>query len=221
MIEYTGGKTNAADIKFYFDCHKDEILESIQSGVNKKIADAQKDYEYAIAEAEKRLKNDMEREKSKFEVRLDGLNLALNDSFGEALKFSLGDLGGLVARTASLALSGAALGSAILPGLGALIGGIVGGILGIFSSIWNFFASEATRINRAKEKLQRNLDEQVDMVSEELAKELKKLNYEEIIQDGYEQIYEKAEKQKDALKSVEKLLDEVLYDLKVNYKKTA
>lgn len=218
MIESDGGKTRTEDIQDYFDCHKNDIIKNIQNGVNRKIQEAQKDYDEAIGEAEKRLINDLNREKNKFEVQLEGINISLNASFGDALKYSLGDLGGLVARTAGLAMSGAALGS-VIPGIGTLIGGIAGAILGILSSIWNFFASEATRINRAKEKLQRNLEEQIDIVSEGLSKELKKMNYEDEINKGYEQIYEKAELQKVALKNAEKLLDDVIFDLKLNYKK--
>ena len=224
MVEENKGKTDPKQIQEYFDTHKNKIINDIQDSLNERMRQAQKDYEEAIEDARQRLIKDFEREQTKFEISLSAGSIELDDSFADAFKYNLKTFGGDLLRVGSLALSGAGIGS-IIPGVGtavgAVVGALVGVVLGILSSIWNFFASEATRINKAKEKLQRAIDEQIDEVSEDIKSELKRLNYEEIINDSYDQIYTEAEKQKAALESVERLLTSITYDLKKNYKKVS
>ena len=219
MIEEDKGKTNAVKIQEYFDMHKEKILNEIQKRINERINQAQKDYEEAIDDARQRLIKDFEREQIKFEISLSSGLIGLDNSFADALKYNLKSFGGDFIRVGSLALSGAGIGSIIAPGIGTAIGAVVGAILGVLSSIWNFFASEATRINRAKEKLQRAIDEQIDEVSENIKSEIRKIDFESKINDSYDQIYNQAEKQKIALKYVERLLNNVSMDLKKNYSK--
>ena len=222
MVEESKGKTDPKKIQKYFDTHKNKIINDIQDSLNARIRQAQTDYEEAIEDARQRLIKDFEREQTKFEISLSSSSIELDDSFANAFKYNLKTFGGDLLRVGSLALSGAGIGS-IIPGVGtavgAVVGALVGVVLGVLSSIWNFFASEATRINKAKEKLQRAIDEQIDEVSENIKSELKKLNYEETINASYDQIYTQAEKQKAALESVERLLGSITNDLKINYKK--
>ena len=224
MVEENKGKTDPKKIQKYFDTHKNKIIKDIQDSLNARMSQAQKDYEEAVEDARQRLIKDFEREQTKFEISLSAGSIELDDSFADAFKYNLKTFGGDLLRVGSLALSGAGIGS-IIPGVGtavgAIVGALVGVVLGVLSSIWNFFASEATRINKAKEKLQRAVDEQIDEVSEDIKSELKKLNYEEIINASYDQIYTEAEKQKAALESVERLLTSITNDLKKNYKKVS
>lgn len=221
IIEDDKGKTDAKKMQSYFDNHRDVIIKDIQDSLNKRIKQAQEDYEEAIKDARERLIKDFEREQIGFEISLSNGSVELDDSFSNALKYNLKSFSGDLFRVGSLAISGAGIGSLIAPGIGTAIGAVVGAILGIFSSIWNFFASEASRINKAKEKLQRAIDDQIDEVSENIKLEMKKLEFEEKINASYEQIYEKAEKQKASLECIERLLNSISIDLKKNYKKVS
>ena len=220
IIERDKGKTDSKIIQAYFEFHKNKIIQSIQDGVNEKMAHAQTDYKEVIADAQQRLVKDFEREQTKFEVSLAAVNVSLDGSFGDVLKYNLKDFGGHLFRTVSLALSGASIGS-LVPGIGTAIGACIGAIVGVISSIWNYFASESTRINRAKEKLQRAIDDQVEEISEILKGEIKKLEYEKKINDSYQQICDEAEKQKESLERIENILNSILFELKMNYRKVA
>ncbi len=220
MVEENKGKTDSKKIQGYFDRHKKRIIKDIQDSLNSRMNQAQKDYEEAIEDARQRLIKDFERGQTKFEISLLASSVELDDSFSDAFKYNLKTFGGDLLRVGSLALSGAALGS-IIPGVGTAVGVIAGVVLGVLSSIWNFSASETTRINKAKEKLQRAIDEQIDKVSKDIESELKKLDYEEKINASYDQICTQAEKQKAALASVERLLNHIIHDLKINYKKVS
>ena len=219
MIETDKGKTDFKKIQRYFNSHKDEIISKVQNFLNSKIEQAQRDYEEAIEDARQRLIKDFEREQTKFEIFLSAGTVVLDDTFANALKYNLKSFGGDLFRVGSLAFSGAGIGSLIAPGIGTAIGAVAGVILGVLSSFWNFFASEATRINIAKEKLQCAIDEQIDEVSENIKLEMKKLDFVEKINTSYDQIYNQAEKQKASLEYVERLLNNISMDLKKNYKK--
>lgn len=221
MIEEDKGKTKSKKIQDNFNSNKDNIIKGVQDALNKRMDRAQTDYEEAIEDARQRLIKDCERAQTKFEISLSTGTTELGDSFANALKYNLKSFRGDLLRVGSLALSGAGIGSMIAPGFGTAIGTGVGIILGVVSSLWNFFASEANRINKAKEKLQRAIDEQIDEVSENIKSELKKLDFEDKINASYEQIYTQAEKQKESLKSVERLLNNIVKDLKMNYKKVS
>ena len=221
MVEDDNGKIDSYKIQEYFDTHKNQIIIEIQNHINERINQAQKDYEDAIEDARQRLIKDFEREQMKFEISLSSGTIELDGSFANALKYNLKAFGGDFIRVGSLALSGAGVGTLISPGIGTAIGAVVGVLLGVLSSIWNFFASKANRINKAKEKLQRAIDEQIDEVSENIKSELKKLDFEDKINASYDQIYNQAEKQKTALECVERLLNNISMDLKKNYNKVS
>lgn len=219
-IEKSKGRTNSKEIQQYFDEHKDNIINNIQNSLNDKMKKAQKDYEEAIGDARQRLMKDLEREQTEFEISLSAGTIAIDDSCLDDFKYNIKTFGRDLVRVGSLAFSGASVGSIIL-GVGTAVGALVGAVLGVFSSIWNFFASEAIRVNKAKEKLQQAIDKQIDEISKNISSEMKKLTYEDIINNSYEQICTHVEKQKAALKSVERLLNSITYDLKKNYRKVS
>lgn len=215
MIEKNRGKTNVKDIKCFFDIHKREIIDKIQNGVNSKFIDAQNDYQKSIAEAQNRLMKDVEREQIKFEVSLSTVEMKFDDSFQKMLKYNIKDLGKDLFATGGLAWSGATVGSSISPGIGTIVGAAVGAMIGFLSSVWYFFASESSRVNSAKEKIQRMIDDQIYQVSESLKNEIEKLEYDVIINNSYNQICECANKQKEQFRKIDVLLNEILNHLKM------
>lgn len=218
MIENDRGKTDSSKIQQYFNSNKQRIILSIQSEINNTINEAQREYEEAIKDARERLVKDFEREQIKFDVILADSKNDLDLSFANELKYNIKTFGVDLFSVGSLALSGAAIGSLIAPGIGTAIGALVGGIAGLFGRIWNFFASESKRINSAKEKLQKAINEQIDSVANEIKKEIKRLNIEKTITDSYNQIYIKVDKQKQSLNSIKRILDSIeLYLSRLNY----
>lgn len=209
MVETEKGKATTADIQGYFDVHKDQIIRSIQEKINKKKAQAEQDYAEAIKDAQDRLVKDFERGQTEFEISLSSDNLSLDDVLGNALKYSWKSFGNDAFRVGSLALSGAGIGvlvAPIAPVIGSIIGAAIGAFIGILCSIWNFFATEGSRVNKAKEKIERAINEQIDVVSDEIKAEMDKLDFEQRINASYDQIYEQAEKQKAALSQIERVL---------------
>ena len=220
-IEEEKGKTTAESIQNTFNEKKDEIIKKIQNSLNTRMSQAQNDYEEAIEDARQRLIKDFKRGQLSFEIALSSNNIELDASFIRTLNYSIETFGGDFVRVASLALSGASIGSLIAVGPGTAIGAAIGAILGAVSCIVNFFVSENKRINKAKQKCQEAIDEVIDEISEEINSQLKKLNYEEKIDASYQQIYDQVEKQKQALRFVENLLNNVTKDLKENYEKVS
>ncbi len=219
MIEQDRGKTKPQKIQQYFDDNKNRIINDIQDSLNKRMVQLQNDYEENIEDAIQRMVKDFDREQIKFKISLSTVSVSIDDSFGDALKYGLKSFGGDALRVVSLAASGFAVGTIFFPGIGNIIGAIVGAVLGILSSIWNFFASEATRINRAKEKLQHTIDDQIDLVDNEVRKQIKNLNFEKKINESYEQIRSQADRQKKMLNNINEIMSKVESELKRNYKK--
>ncbi len=219
MIDKDKGKIDSKKVQKYFDTHKNEIIKNIENLLNAKMNQAQKDYENAIEDARQRLIKDFQRKQINFEISLSAKAIELDDSFADALKYNLKSFGGDLVCVSSLVLSGVGIGTAVMPGIGTVIGAFVGAILGVLGRVWNYFASEAKRISRAKEKLQQTIDDQIDEVSANIKNELKNLDFEEKINDSYNQIYNQAEKQKEALESVKALLNNVYKNLKMNNNK--
>lgn len=217
MIERDGGKTKAKTIQQYFDDHKNQIISDLQNALNLRMKQLQKDYNENIEDAVQRLVKDFDREQTKFKVSLS-VDISIDDSFAKALQYDLKSFGADAFRVLSLAASGSAVGTLILPGLGSAVGGIIGAILGVFSSIWNALASKEKRINKAKEKLQHTIDEQIDMVDDEIRKQIKSLNFENKINESYEQICCQVDKQRKMMDNINRVLDNVESELKYSYK---
>lgn len=218
MIEKDKGKTKPEKIQQYFDENKDEIVKKIQIAINDRMTQLQNDYVSDIEDARRRLVKDCDREQTKFEIKLTADNLAIDDSFADALKYDLKTFGGDLLKVVSLAFSGFSVGNLFTP-IGGVIGLCIGVILGVFSSIWGFFASEATRINHAKEKLQMAIDEQIDEISNQITNKMKELDFETKINDSYDQICFYAERQRTLLKRIISILESVESELKQNYKR--
>lgn len=219
MIERDGGKTSSSDIEDYFETNKEKIIEKIQLSVNKKMVSAQQEYKEALLDAQQRLLKDFEREQTKFEVMLDIDKIKLDVNLDDVFKYNLKDFGGHLFTVGSLAFSGAGVGTLILPGLGTAIGAGIGAVLGVLSSVWNFFVSEQTKIDKAKVKVHRALSELIDKIANELKSKIGNIDYEKKINDTYEQMHFETEKQKNELMNIESLLDRVLNELKSKYEK--
>lgn len=218
MIERDRGKLKPKKIQQYFDDNKNQIISDIQDSINRRMAQLQKDYEENIEDAVQRMVKDFDREQIKFKISLSTVNISIDDSFGDALKYSLKSFGGDAFRVLSLAASGLAVGS-IFPGIGNIVGAIVGVVLGVLSSIWSFFASEAKRVNKAKEKLQHTIDDQIDLVDDEVRNQIKNLGFEDKINESYERIHCQVDRQKKMLNNINEILNKVESELKRNYRK--
>lgn len=218
MIERSDGKLDNSEVEYYFDSHKKEIIDQIQSDVNARLSQALKEYEEEIQDARNRLIKDLEREQLKFQVSLSSNHLTLDGVLGSSLKYNLKDFGGHLFTTGSLALSGAGVGSMICPGIGTAIGAAVGAVLGILGSIWNFFASKQKRIDKAKRRIREAIDEIIYDVTDELDKEVQRLNCTETIESNYEELLAQADAQISSLETVKKLLRTVIWNLQKNEK---
>lgn len=194
-IEADAGKTRSKEIQAIVTSRRDAVVSNIQQGVNSKIQKAQDTFKEAIEDAQERMKKDFEREQIQFEISLSADSVGLDGAFADTLKYNIKDFGKHAFTIGSLAVSGAGIGSLICPGLGTAIGAGVGAVLGLLSSIWNYFVSEKKRINNAKAKIQLAIDEQIEEISEQINTELRKLSFEERINDVYESIVSHVEVQ--------------------------
>lgn len=220
-IEADAGKTKSKQIQDIVTSRRDSVVSNIQQGVNSKIQKAQDTFREAIEDAQDRMKKDFEREQIQFEISLSADSVGLDGAFADALKYNIKDFGKHAFTIGSLALSGAGIGSLICPGLGTAIGAGVGAVLGVLSSIWNYFASEKKRINNAKAKIQRAIDEQIEEISEQINAELRKLSFEERINDVYESIIGHVEVQKKNMMDIKRVISNVESEMASVYRKIA
>lgn len=220
-IEQNAGKINSYEIQNIVMKKKEAVVAQIQQGVNAKIKKAQEAFQEAIEDAQERMKKDFEREQIQFEITLSADSVVLDTAFANALKYNLKDFGKHAFTVSSLALSGAGIGSMISPGLGTAIGAGLGAVLGILSSIWNYFVSEKRRINNAKAKIQRAIDDQIEEISNQINVELRKTKYEQKINDVYEALYNRVEKQKKTMMDIKCLICNVENEMRAVYKSIA
>lgn len=214
MVEEKEGKLKDSNVEFYFESNKKRIVDEIQRGVNERIKQAVCVYEEGIQEARNRLQKDMEREQISFEASLSDSNLSVNQVLGNSLKYTMKDFGKHAFTTGGLVITGALLGSTILPVLGTIIGGAIGLILGILSSVVNFFLSKQTRIAKAEEKIRSAINDIESKISAELKDEIEKLHCTDTINANCEELLEIADKQIESLDTVKKLLRSVHNELK-------
>ena len=185
MVETQKGKTKDKDIQGYFDKHKDKIINDIQNNINTRISQAITDYDISINDARERLLKDFEREQIKFVISLPNNKLPLNNTLSDAFKYSWKTFKKDAFRAGSLAFSGGSIGSLFCPGIGTAIGAFAGAILGVLSSIWNWFASEESKINKAKSKINQAIEEQIEEVEKNIKEEMIRLDYESKIEESY------------------------------------
>lgn len=218
-IEKCKGKINSSSVESILNKHKDQISVDIQSAINKKITSAAKEYQESVEEAEARLLKDLQRNQMKFEIAISTDKMYFDSSFNNGLGFDIKGLTKGVFKIAGYTFSGFTIGS-LFPGIGNIIGAAIGFIAGIGFAIWEVFASEAKRINKAKEKLKQAIDEQVDAITDDVKKKIKELNMEEQIETKHNEIKKSIATQKRTLYDIERMLDVVMVELNNRYKKT-
>lgn len=215
-IESDKGKTKPAELQAYFNENKNKIAQNIQKNINKEIETLHVNYQNSVKDAFERLSKDLERESVKFSVSISAEGLVLDTSCIDVFNYTAKDFGKHLFTTVSLVASCAAVGS-IVPGLGTIIGAsvgaVIGAILGIFSSVVNFFLSEDKRINKAKEKLGRTLDDQEYEISRQLQTEIKKLNIPCKVNEDFKQIENLISVQKKNLRDILHLLGNIYTEL--------
>ena len=212
-IERTEGKLKTDAVEMIFNQHKGQIASDIQTGINKRIDAAVKDYKDAVQEAENRLFKDMQRNQTEFAIAMGKDKLYFDSSFVKALKLSGKDWGKGALKVASYTYTGFNIGT-VIPVLGNIVGAAIGFVVGLVMTIWGFFTSKESRINKAKEKLKNTIDAQIDKITDSLKVELKELKMEQKINQNHSEIQKSIAKQKKALKDIEGILNVVEVDLK-------
>ena len=204
-IEQCGRKLEEYRVKSIFNQHKEDIIKAIESAVNNKINDAINEYQESVLEARKRLLYDLEREQKKFEIEMKSKELSLNISFLKELKFTGKDFWKGIKKIGAYTISGVQLGNGV--------GGVVVSLVGVVGWIRGLLPSRATKINRAKEKLQETLSEQIDKLTDELKRKIKTIGIEEKINQNHREIKAGIEKQRKSLNNIKQLLDVVVTSL--------
>lgn len=217
-IELCKGKINSSSVESILNKHKDQISVDIQNAINNKITSAAKEYQESVAEAEARLLKDLQRNQMKFEIAMSSEKMYFDSSFSNGLGFDVKGLTKGAFKIAGYTFSGFTIGS-LFPGIGNIIGAAIGFIAGIGFAIWEFFTSEAKRINKAKERLKQAIDDQVDEIAEDVKEKIKNLNIESIIEDKHSEITKTISTQKRSLHDIERVLDIVVTELSNRYKK--
>lgn len=219
-IEKCGGKMKRVPAEEILERHKNQIAQDILNAVNKKIQTATKEYEEATKEAEERLYKDLQRAQTKFQIEMKTDQLYFDSSWKKGLQFNMKDLTRGAFKVGSYTLSGFTIGS-MFPGLGNLIGAAIGFIVGIGMAIWEFFASEAKRINKAKERFKEAIDDQIDEITKEVKKELKSIGLEAQIKQKYSAIQASITAQRKSLHDIDRMLDVVVTALKSKSRKNS
>lgn len=217
-VEEYGGEIDAEVIESIFSQHEEQIVTDIKEAINQSIESAIQEYRDSVEDAEKRLCQDLQREQMKFEIAMNNESVNLDLSFCDELRFSLKDAGLGLVNIVSFTISGLLAGSAF-PGPGNIIGAAIGFLLGLGSTIWSFFASKAKRVNRAKGKIKRAFDAQIDDITDKVKREIKELNMESKIEETHSGIQCRIESQRKALHDVARVLDTVVMNLNNSYKK--
>lgn len=217
-IEMRKGKINSSSIENIFNNHKEKISIDIQNSINNKISSASEEYQAAVKAAEERLLKDLERNQMKFEIAMNTDKMY----YGSSLRKGLGiDVKGLTKgafKIATYTYGGFTIGS-FFPGIGNIIGAVVGFLAGVGFAIWEFFASEAKRINKAKARLKHVIDEQIDDITDEVEEIIKEMKLERLIEENHNEIKNSIAGQKKSLHEIERMLDIVVMELSNRHKK--
>lgn len=216
VIEEKKGKIRDDDIKDIFDQHKDGIARQIEDAASRKILGAIDEYQESIREAEVRLCKDLQKEQMKFVIALENTPMNIDVSCSDVFKLTVGEIAGGVLSIAS-SISGGVFAGLTLGGiLGAVIGGVVMAVVSAGLWIYGCFAGTAKKVNKAKEYVKHELDRIIDEVTEILKKNIKKSGVESKISNHYSIIIARIEKQKEALRDVEHMLNIVVLELQQN-----
>ena len=217
-VEQQKGKLDDQTVERIFNEHQDQIAQDIKTAVSAKITSAVKEYQEAVDEAQKRLIKDLQRAQKKFEISMSAEKLHFDASFNNGFNIDFKALTGGAFKLAGYTYTGFLVGS-LFPGIGNIIGAVVGFLVGVGFIIWEFFASEAKRINKAKEKLKQVLDDQIDAITDEVKSEIKKLGLDSEITKQHYEIKKRIVQQKRSLQDVGHMLDVVVMELTNQYAK--
>lgn len=217
-IERCKGRINSSSVESILNKHEDQISFDIQNAINNKITSAFNEYQESVEEAEARLLKDLQRNQIKFEIAMSTEKMHFDSSFNNGLGFDIKELTKGAFTIAGYTFSGFTIGS-FFPGIGNIIGAAIGLITGIVFTIWEFFASEAKRINKAKERLKEAIDDQVDSIADDVKEKIKELNIESKVEEKHNEIIKTISTQKQALRDIERMLDVVVTELNNRYKK--
>jgi uncharacterized membrane protein len=139
--------------------------ESLDEPLRKLFADHGEALQSDLETAMQRLMEDVQR--FKFQRR-DGYNVgSARVSYRSTeldMKLGLRECGAIAFNIGSYALTGAAIGSTAMPGLGTAIGAAIGAATGMLVSLGNFFSSRKERIRRAQAKVHQSIDAMYDEV---------------------------------------------------------
>lgn len=217
-VEQQKGKIDDQTVERIFNEHQDQIAQDIKTAVSAKITSAVKEYQEAVDEAQKRLIKDLQRAQKKFEISMSAEKLHFDTSFNNGINIDFKALTGGAFKLAGYTYTGFLVGS-LFPGIGNIIGAVVGFLVGVGFIIWEFFASEAKRINKAKEKLKQVLDDQIDAITDEVKSEIKNLGLDSEITKQHYEIKKRIAQQKKSLQDVGRMLDVVVMELTNQYSK--
>lgn len=218
-IELKAGKIKKKDVTHIWEQHEEQIYNDIKTAINSKINEAADAYKESISDAQKRLKKDLEIEQSKYEIAIQNDSILLDISFIKDLKPTAKHAFQGLYKIGSYTVTGVIIGTK-LSLIGSIIAGIAGCLLGIVQSVWGFAASKEERINKAKEKAKKTIDEKIDCILNSLKEEFKSLDLEEQIDRNHCEIQKDINQQRKALNNVSLLLDSVVMSLKTINKKT-
>ena len=217
-IENCKGKIKPAVIENIMSQHQEQISGDIRNAINNKINAAAKEYQESMEEAESRLLKDLQRNQMKFEIAMSADKLYFGHSLDNGLGFDIKGLTKGAFKIAGYTFSGFTIGS-LFPGIGNIIGAAIGFIAGIGFAIWDFFTSEAKRINKAKEKLKQAIDEQIDVIAEDVKEKIKELSIESLVEEKHNEIRNSITAQKQALQDIGRMLDVVVLELTNRHRK--
>ncbi len=209
LIEQKRGRTKKEDIDNIIAKRQADLAKSIQDIVIRKLENARNEFDNSIHEAIKRLEKDFERSTATFELHSIQIKDEINMDFLGELKLSLSDYGKVFFSIGSLAIGGGTIGSLIAPGIGTAIGAGIGALGGLLIKFKFLSIGEDERVNKAKEKLNANMDEIIDNISHKINREIKKANYEKEVDEICKTIESEITKQKESLNSVKVLLNNV------------
>ena len=217
-IEEKKGKIDDQAIERICKEHQERIEYDIKNEVSSKISSAVEEYQEAVNEAEKRLIKDLQRAQKKFEISMCTGKLHFSTAINNGLNLNFKAITGGAFKLAGYTYTGFAVGS-IFPGIGNIIGAVAGFLVGVGLLIWEFFASEDKRVNRAKEKLKQAMDGKIEEITDEVKSEIKTLGIEAEITKQHYEIKKLIEHQKKSLQDLGRMLDVVVMELTNQYSK--
>lgn len=215
MLENSGGKIKKADIKGYFDSKEKKLIQEIENNVNKGVEDAYKEYNASIKEAERRLIKDFERAEATLKIKLPNSSINVSTSFRKELEYNIKDFGDHAMKVGGLAFSFGAAGVAF-GGVGIAIGAAIGALVGVIMSVWSFFTSKEKKIARAKGKLNKALNEQINKIAYDIQNQLDNMGLMKEVDKSLKLICSSAEEQKKKLSYINNMLNNISRGLHVS-----